>query len=460
MNRNWRERIQREIEGLRKGKSHDQEENDTLPYFVTMKECQFVPDDGKCEISFLVSLDTDVVQESGKLVLQRAALSRVVEFTIDASIKVGSKGSTTKLSKSYPYFEPKITLTSGAEFFPVLSNISNGDLLKYGKEHWKQSVSICDVAISIGSKIRQSIRCGHLCLALEKKIMKNTIERLDLEDKLRDLTKLRDLVKTAEEQNKGKEESIETEEGMKQRNLMEPRGKSTTDEKSYPLSLTNEPDDTMFELSIRTKKVDTEDEKREEIVHNSLKRSGLSGELTRLIKLREIIKTVEEQNEEKEGENETEEETRRRKLSELRGMLTKAEREETNSFNSNLALEDTSGEEQSLFNSLEMEIGDSMLGLSAIPEEGETDDDSGKSLLRNASIEKTQSASNDVEVGDIINLDENPFNKTRGLFPCKLTKRPENNISSRLKTEEVLKVRLFSPLVHFVAVIQASHECF
>jgi len=171
----WTNRMQKEIRDLQ---SANYEENGkSLPYYLVMRDCKFNRHNGTCEFEFLVYLDDDIEEKDGKMMLQRSSSSRVVMIAIDASIKKRPGTTVSEPSMSYPFFEPKITLTCGAGYFPAMSEINNGDTLKFTSiDDWQVTTSIVDVAVGMASRVRRSIRSGVLCMDFVKNVKDTTNE--------------------------------------------------------------------------------------------------------------------------------------------------------------------------------------------------------------------------------------------------------------------------------------------
>lgn len=239
MNEDWKKCARNEIKELQYVIPHDDENgkeynSDVLPYYLNMKEYEFTPSHGKCVVSFLVSLDDDVDEEGGKIVLKRASSSRAVIFAVDISIKV-RPGTEDVLepSMSYPHSEPKITLTCGSAYFSSEANIDNGDLFKYSSEDdWNSSIKVRDVAINIASKIRRSIRSANICLQVEKgevsidkKDKERNSKRFNIMKKVQRLKELRQYIKRTDVSS-DKEEKNETYKSKALRNL---KGMNTRD---------------------------------------------------------------------------------------------------------------------------------------------------------------------------------------------------------------------------------------
>lgn len=159
MSDKWINRVQLELKEIK---------DDNLPYFLDMNDVNYVPLEGKCEMSFMLSLDDDIAKEDGKIKLQRASSSRLIAIQADISIRVRPGTSIREASISYPYSEPKFILVSGEEFFPTSFNVSHGDRLKYENYCWNSNLYICDVIAGIATQIRRSIRSGNLSLVIEK----------------------------------------------------------------------------------------------------------------------------------------------------------------------------------------------------------------------------------------------------------------------------------------------------
>lgn len=162
----WSQRVRKDLEEIQN--TNIESEGKDLPYFLNIRDCKFIPYEGQCVISFLVSLDDDVEQVGEKTILLRAATSRIVIFTIDVSINERPGTTIPEPSMSYPFFEPKVTLTCGAGYFSAACDITNGVFFKIDNPEWRSSFTIRDVAVSVASKIRRSIRSGNLCLLVDR----------------------------------------------------------------------------------------------------------------------------------------------------------------------------------------------------------------------------------------------------------------------------------------------------
>ncbi len=180
----------------------------------------------------LYHTDDDVGNDGNKLKLQRAASSRIIVFSVDASIKLRPGTSIQEPSMSYPFFEPEVILTCGAGYFPPSSdvNVRNGDKLKV--DHWDSSLRLRDAALSIATQVRRSIRSGNLCIEVEKKEepdeipveTTSTTSGGGLLGKMKKLKELRGILKKAElDTGDSEPEHKESEEARKIKKLRELR---------------------------------------------------------------------------------------------------------------------------------------------------------------------------------------------------------------------------------------------
>ena len=224
MTNEWRPRLQKEIRDLQ-NEAYESNES-SLPYFLDMKNHTFVPDKGQCEISFMVSLDDDVGET---MTLQRAPSSRIVIFKIDASLIIGPGTTITQPSISYPFTEPKVTLTCGAGYFQSSASVSNGDILKIDNELWKPSLLVRDAALSIATQIRRSIRSGNLCLTVVKNegaqpITPTSSKKSSFFENIRRMRELRGFLRKAEVDNDDSHPVNQSKAAMELRKIKNLRG--------------------------------------------------------------------------------------------------------------------------------------------------------------------------------------------------------------------------------------------
>ncbi len=201
MNNKWINRVQLELKDLH---------SDHLPYFLDTKDVNYVPKEGKCVITFLISLDDDISKEtSGKIKLGRANSTRLISIDADCSIRMRPGTSNPEPSISFPFYEPKFTLKTGAKFFPSSFNASNGSILKYENYCWNSSLRICDVISSIATQIRRSIRSGNLSLVIEQDDSDKhstatdakSVKKANMLNKLKRLKELREFLSKSKEKD-------------------------------------------------------------------------------------------------------------------------------------------------------------------------------------------------------------------------------------------------------------------
>lgn len=84
-----------------------------------------------------------------------------VIITLDASLH--RYQGDLNVSRSYPFFKPIATLTSGASHLPKSSNIKDGQEIQIDCD-WTPSLHLNDAALNIALKIRESIKRDEPCL--------------------------------------------------------------------------------------------------------------------------------------------------------------------------------------------------------------------------------------------------------------------------------------------------------
>ncbi len=276
----WINRVQQELKYLN---------DDNLPYFLDIREYNYISVDGVCEISFVVSLDDDVAKQDGKVKLQRANSSRLITIDVDLSMKVRPGTSIREPSISYPYIEPEFIIASGAGYFPNSFGVTRGDKLKYENFNWNANMYICDVIAGIATQVRRSIRSKNLSLVIETKGDKQSSSSSSIENekpskesilinKLKRLKELRGYLRKAREKASVVKQEPDTEEDQENLELKKLRGimkKNMTEDTDSQSSSSDSIDELSVELleSLRENEVEERDLRNysSDTVTNSIK---------------------------------------------------------------------------------------------------------------------------------------------------------------------------------------------
>jgi len=191
----WATRLQRELAAIteqEEGKaSGNAKANDVgvLPEFLKYKEHNLDIDEGKCSVSFILTVmenktsssetettTSDNVKESGedsedkkeeteeKSSDESTVTPVNVTITLDASVNY--KDSSPDTSISYPFRKPKALISEGSEHLPSGSNIQNGDEIDIDCD-WTPSLHLNDAVLNIALKVREGIKRDEPCFKVE-----------------------------------------------------------------------------------------------------------------------------------------------------------------------------------------------------------------------------------------------------------------------------------------------------
>jgi len=191
----WATRLQRELAAIteqEEGKaSGNAKANDVgvLPEFLKYKEHNLDIDEGKCSVSFILTVmenktsssetettTSDNVKETGedsedkkeeteeKSSDESTVTPVNVTITLDASVNY--KDSNPDTSISYPFRKPKALISEGSEHLPSGSNIQNGDEIDIDCD-WTPSLHLNDAVLNIALKVREGIKRDEPCFKVE-----------------------------------------------------------------------------------------------------------------------------------------------------------------------------------------------------------------------------------------------------------------------------------------------------
>lgn len=116
--------------------------------------------DGETKAEIETAAEMDATERHSNESPESTKFNVQIEITLDASLQ--KRNTVFSASSSYPFYKPRVILTSGAEHFTSMK-IENGDEIQMSCD-WTPSLHLNDAAMDIALKVRESIKRGEPCL--------------------------------------------------------------------------------------------------------------------------------------------------------------------------------------------------------------------------------------------------------------------------------------------------------